>query len=201
MNVKGLLQRLIGGLEEREGRSVCACVHTYVRDPTLPECKRWITMETDCKPAGKQSNYDVLGSKVRAVLRTGPLASRYSNILHCITWPITLRVSEWFIAPKLDLAWQTVGNECAIVLYVLRLGLINLTRTAHILVYFEGVTACNQLTRICVHKHAEAHKTHEQHTHSHKQQLLVYLLWIDSCSCVLWWMFSSGAVVRTILSI
>lgn len=141
MNAKGLLQRLIGGLEEREGRTRCArvCVH----DPALPECKRWITMETDCKPVGKQSNYDVLGSKVRAVLRTGPLAIRYSSILHCITWPITLCVSEWFIALKLDLAWQTVGNGWAIVLYVLGLGLINLMRTAHILVFFWGVTACN----------------------------------------------------------
>lgn len=95
------------------GMCECACIPT-ARDPALPECKRWITMETDCKPAGKQSNYDVLGSKVRAVLRTDPLAIRYSSTLHCITWPITLCVSEWFIAPKarccLTDSWKWVGN-------------------------------------------------------------------------------------------
>lgn len=97
-------------------------------------------------PVGKRSNYDVLGSKVRAVLRTGPLAIRYSSILHCITWPITLCVSEWFIAQKLRTAWQTVGNEWAIVLYVLRLGLQFDTHSTHTGVFW-GVTACNQLTR------------------------------------------------------
>lgn len=38
---------------------------------------------------GKQSNYDVLGSKVRAVFRSAPPAIRYSGILHPITRPIT----------------------------------------------------------------------------------------------------------------
>lgn len=42
---------------------------------------------------GKQSNYDVLGSKVRAVLGSAPLAIRYSGILHPITRPITSRVT------------------------------------------------------------------------------------------------------------
>lgn len=41
---------------------------------------------------GKLSNYDVLGSKVRAVLRA-PLAVRYSGTLHPITRPITSRVT------------------------------------------------------------------------------------------------------------
>lgn len=43
MNVKGLQLRLIEVLEEGGGRNV----HVSVCDPTLPECKRWITMETD----------------------------------------------------------------------------------------------------------------------------------------------------------
>lgn len=136
----------------------------------IPHClnvKDGSQQRQDWKPVGKQSNYDVLGSKVRAVLRTGPLAIRYWSILHCITRPITLCVSEWFIAPKLDLTWQTVRNEWAIVLYVLRLGLFHLTHTAHILVYFEGVTACIQIMSMQenVHKPAEAHKTHDQNTH------------------------------------
>lgn len=76
--------------------AVCACIRICATQQ--PEFKRWITMETDCKPVGKQNNYDVLESKVRAVLRAGPLAIRYSSILNCITWPITLCVSEWFIA-------------------------------------------------------------------------------------------------------
>lgn len=53
----------------------CVCVYgrmhvnTDVCDPTLPACKRWISMEMDCEPAGKPSNYDVAGSKVRAVFK------------------------------------------------------------------------------------------------------------------------------------
>lgn len=50
-------------------REVCmyVCVHTYMLGPTRPEYKRWIAMETDCKPVGKESNYDMLGNQVRAV--------------------------------------------------------------------------------------------------------------------------------------
>lgn len=103
------------------------CVHAYVCDPPQPGSERWITVETHCEPVGKQCNYDVLGSKVSA----SPLAIGYSNILHCITWPITLCVSEWFIAPVPDLVWQAVGNERAIALYVPRLGLIRLIHTTH----------------------------------------------------------------------
>lgn len=122
----------LGGAQREVCVCVRACLHAWTF--TASECKRWITMETDCQPVGKQSNYDTLGSKVRAVLRTGPLAIRYSSILHCITWPITLCVSEWFIAAELDCAWQAVGNVWVIVLYVLRWSLIRLTHTAHKLV-------------------------------------------------------------------
>lgn len=140
MNVKGPLQRLIGGLEGWEGGGAhpCVCVCIILRCVNV---KRWIAMETRCKPVGKQSNYDVLGSKVRAVFRTGPLAIRYSSILHGITWPITLCVTEWFIALKLDLVWKTVGNDTLIVLCV-RLSLEADTPSAHILVCW-GKTACN----------------------------------------------------------
>lgn len=50
-------------------REVCmyVCMHTYMLGPTRPEYERWITMETDCKPVGKESNYDMLGNQVRAV--------------------------------------------------------------------------------------------------------------------------------------
>lgn len=89
MSVRGPQQRLIGGLEESKESCECVYARTYMEEHTPPECKRWITMEMDCKPVGKQSNYDVLGSKVNTILGTGPLANRYSSILHCIKWPIT----------------------------------------------------------------------------------------------------------------
>lgn len=156
------------------------CVRAYVCDPALPERKRWITVEMDCKPVGKQSNYDVLGSKVRAA----PLAIRHSSILGCITWPITYCVSKWFIAPVANLAWQTAGKEWVIVLYVLRLWYVFRlcsypfdTCGTHT----GAVTACNQLTDVqeVAHKHAEAHVTQDRNTH--KQELLVSLLWIWDC--------------------
>lgn len=87
---------------------MCVCAHTYMEECTLPECKRWIAMEMDCKPVGKQSNYDVLGSKMNTILGTGPLAN---SILHCIKWPITECVSGWFIVPKLGLTQPTIKNE------------------------------------------------------------------------------------------
>lgn len=43
-----------------------------MRESTLPECKRWITMETDCKPVGKQSNYDVPGKQSERCLKNWP---------------------------------------------------------------------------------------------------------------------------------
>lgn len=89
----GPLRRLIGGLEERKESHECVRARTYMEERALPECKRWIAMEMDCKPVGKQSNYDVLGSKMNTILGTGPLANRYSSILHCIKWPITECVS------------------------------------------------------------------------------------------------------------
>lgn len=47
MNVKGLQLRLIEAFEGGGGRNVRVSVCECVCDPTLPECKRWITMETD----------------------------------------------------------------------------------------------------------------------------------------------------------
>lgn len=70
--------------------TVNVCMHAATwKNVHCLNVKRWITVEMDGKPAGKQSNYDVLGSKVNTILGTGPLANRYSSILHCIKWPIT----------------------------------------------------------------------------------------------------------------
>lgn len=70
-NVKGLAMEINwgggGGLEGWHKRSRVrahirfAYLHTC--EPTVPGMQRWITMETDCEPMGKQSNYDVLGKQ------------------------------------------------------------------------------------------------------------------------------------------
>ena len=133
------------------------------------------------------------GSKVRDVLRTGPLAIRYSGILHCITWPITLCVSEWFIAQKPDLAWQTVENEWAIVLYVLRLGLQFDTYIKHAGAFW-GTTACKPAYR---NMYTKCWSTQKKKQHTNNTDSWFYSLWIQYFRVQSQkWTLTNGAVVR-----
>lgn len=132
MNTKGPWRCFLR-LEERE-RRMCPCVHIYLRDPALPECKRWITMETDCH----WGNGVIMMCEVSAVLRSGPPAIRYSSMLHCITWPITYIVCQQVIyysrAACCFTEFETSGRLCCVFLdYVLSIWHIQ-----PIPVYFES---------------------------------------------------------------
>lgn len=108
-------------------------------------------METDCKPVGKRSNYDVLGSKVRAVLRPGPLGHQilqHTSLRHTANYI----ACQWVIYCTQHRSCLTIGNEWAMAVHVLRLG-------PHFDTYrgvFSGATACKRFkcTQEYVHKHA-----------------------------------------------
>lgn len=144
--------RLIGGGGGLEGWHKRSRVRAHIRlaylhtcEPTVPGMQRWITMETDCEPMGKQSNYDVLGKQSECWLKSWPRGHQIlrHTLLHHLS---NYTACQWVIyCCKATLRWQTVGNGWANASYVGRLGVVRLTYTALGSVRFDGITASNKL--------------------------------------------------------